>query len=178
MELTYGVTQEDFYECRIASRDRTIISRWVFRLLAGFVILLPVGWLLWIELHPNKYDLFDLVPKVIVAALLAILLWVLPRRLAREQFRKQPAARGQTTVILDDSGAHWRWDGGSAHWEWKSYLRFLESKHHFLLYTSPYSFHIVPKRAITPQQIFEVRAILEQHLAVGQKGTVPAQSSS
>jgi hypothetical protein len=78
---------------------------------------------------------------------------------------KQPGAQGQRNVLLDGSGVHWRWDGGCADIEWKNYVRSLEGKKQFLLYTSPACFNIIPKHALTPQELIELRALLKENIS-------------
>jgi len=99
-----------------------------------------------------------------------ILLWVgilrgVPRWNARKQFLKQPGAQGQRTVLIDDSGIHWRWNGGSSDIAWKNYVRSLEAKKQFLLYTSPACFNIIPKRVLTPEGLLELRSLLKQNIS-------------
>jgi hypothetical protein len=83
---------------------------------------------------------------------------------ARRQFLKQPGARGARTVLFDDIGAHWRWNGGSSDIEWKNYVRSVEGKNQILLYTSPACFNIVPKRALGKEDLIRVLALLRQRI--------------
>ena len=83
---------------------------------------------------------------------------------ARRQFLRQPGARGPRTVLFDDIGAHWRWNGGSSDVEWKNYVRSVEGKNHILLYTSPACFNIVPKRALGKEDLVSVLALLKQRI--------------
>jgi hypothetical protein len=52
----------------------------------------------------------------------------------------------------------------SSQQSWKSYLRSVESKECFLLYTSPGCFNIVPKRVLQPAQVDELRELLRTHI--------------
>ena len=65
---------------------------------------------------------------------------------------------------LDASGAHWKWNGGSSDVEWRNYIRSVEGTDQILFYTSPVCFNILPKRAIGPQQLAEVRGVLQQNI--------------
>jgi YcxB-like protein len=91
-------------------------------------------------------------------------MWGSPWWAARNQFLKQPAAQGPRKVLLDLSGVHWRWNGGSADIEWKNFVRFQETKSQFLLYSSPACFNIIPKRAFTPDQIGSFRRLVAENL--------------
>jgi hypothetical protein len=65
--------------------------------------------------------------------------------------------------------AYTHWDGGSGDVEWKSYLGYLEAKNHFLIYTSPVMFGIIPKRCLDLEQLAELRSLLAQHLPIMKK---------
>jgi len=91
-------------------------------------------------------------------------LWILPRRTIRRQFLKQPGAHGPRTLLLDSTGVHWRWNGGSSDVEWKNYIRSVEGKNQILFYTSPACFNILPKRALAADQLDEIRVLLKQHV--------------
>jgi hypothetical protein len=69
--------------------------------------------------------------------------------------------------MLDASGAHWRWNGGSADGEWRNYTRSIEGAHQILFYTSPSCFNILPKQALNPDQLAELRALLAQNIRKG-----------
>ena len=68
-------------------------------------------------------------------------------------------------MFVDAVGVHLRWNGGSTDIQWKNFIRHLECENQFLLYSSPVSFSILPKRALTPEQLAEVRALLAQNLS-------------
>ena len=161
MEVTYKLTQEDFVDSFIAHRHR----RWSFRILVSITSIFFGGSLFLIVLRPTAETVSNVAPMLAVAAVWGVLLWVSPRKGGRSQFTKQPSAQGLITLIWDTSGVHWRWDGGTANIEYKNFIRFLESKHHFLLYSSPACFNIVPKRAFTPEQLSEFRSLLGEHIS-------------
>jgi YcxB-like protein len=165
MELTCTVTQQDFYDALTANRSRTALARWAFRLANCFIYLSAALCLVLMIFHSTRLAPGAVAPLLGFAFCWAMFTWVLPRRFARKQFREQPAAHVPNKMTLDASGVHWRWDGGSSDLEWKNYIRVLESKRQFLFYTSPYYFHIVPKRPMTPQQVSDFRAMVERYLA-------------
>jgi len=68
--------------------------------------------------------------------------------------------------VLDSSGAHRRWNGGSADVEWRNYIRSVEGKNQILFYTSPACFNILPKRALAVEQLSELRELLKQNIQV------------
>jgi hypothetical protein len=164
MEIPYQLTQRDFYDSIIAHRNRNVFSKWLYRLnkalaLAGLALVIIFG----VSVIPYAEWPSSYVPLFLLCIFIACLLWISPRLIAGSQFSKQPAVQGPRTVLIDSVGAHWRFNGGSSEHEWKNFVRVLETKTHFLFYSSPASFNPVPKRALTPEQMAEFRALLLQH---------------
>src|SRR5215471_12287310 len=163
MELTYALSQKDFYNSFLAHRQRSVVSKWTFRLVFVFIFLLPAIGLL--TLATDRQTTFvSVVPLFALAAFWSVFFWGTPWWSARMQFQQQPAVQGSRTMVLDGSGVHWRWNGGEANVEWTNFIRFLESKTLFLLYTSPACFNIVPKRAFAPGETESFRGLLEEKL--------------
>lgn len=167
MQATFELTQRDFLDSFLAHRNRTLVSKWGYRLL-GLMALVFFGIsLLAAARRPNAQTVADVIPAFGLSVFLAAMVWGLPWWMARTQFLKQPAAQGPRTMVVDSTGVHWRWNGGSADIEWKNFIRRLECKTEFLLYTSPACFNMVPKRALTPEQQSEFTALLAQQIPAG-----------
>jgi YcxB-like protein len=69
------------------------------------------------------------------------------------------------TLTVDAIGAHWHWFGGSSVLAWKSFIRWHEGKNEFVLYTSPATFDIVPKRAFSEEELKDFRGLLSQEIS-------------
>jgi hypothetical protein len=83
---------------------------------------------------------------------------------ARNQFVKIPAVRGPRRVEFSDDGVNTDAGIASSQLSWKALLRYVESSDTFLLYTSPGCFAIVPKRVLQPEQVNELRRLLQTHV--------------
>jgi hypothetical protein len=83
---------------------------------------------------------------------------------ARNQFAKSPALREPRRIEFNDEGV--KTDAGiaSSQASWKAFLRYVESTDTFLLYTSPTCFAIVPKGVLQPEQVNELRRLLQTHI--------------
>ena len=163
MQLTYDLEQKDFYYSFVAHRERTAVLKWSYRLLCGFIFLLPSIGLLTLATDPHT-KFVTIVPLFVLAVFWAILIWGAPWWSAHSQYLQQPAAQGSRTMTLDGSGIHWQWKGGQADVEWTNFIRFLESKTAFLLYTSPACFNVVPKRAFAAGETESFRDLLQEKL--------------
>ena len=165
MQIDYELKQSDFIDSFAAHRSRNIFSKWLIRLLMSFAIIVAVFLAFGLIVRPNAQDTKNLMPFFGLILMWVGVLWGLPRWSARRQFLKQPGAQGQRSVLMDDSGIHWRWNGGSSDIAWKNYVRSLEGKKQFLLYTSPACFNIIPKRALAPERLLELRTLLKQYIS-------------
>ncbi len=165
MQIDYELRQDDFIESFTAHRNRNVFIKWLIRLLMSFAVVVAVFLVLGLAVKPSAQETKDFLPFFGLVLMWIGLLWGLPRWSARRQFLKQPGAQGQRTVLIDESGVHWRWNGGSSDIAWKNYVRSLEAKKQFLLYTSPACFNIIPKRVLTTERLLELRAILRQHIS-------------
>jgi YcxB-like protein len=164
MEVTYELTQRDFLDSFIAHRNRSKFRKWSFRILVSAILVVVGVGLIAVAVQPNRQALASFGPLVVLGVMWVALMWVTPWWAARRQFSKQPSAQGPRTVLLDAEGIHWRWSGGSADAAWQNYVRFLEARDQILFYSSPACFNIVPKRALTPGQLSELRALLARNL--------------
>jgi len=133
------------------------IAIWVFALLA---IVLFVEF----PIKPSVQAARNLAPFFGLLAMWIAILWLLPRWSMGRQFTKQPGAHGPRTLLLDASGAHWRWDGGSSDVGWKNYIRSAEGENLILFYTSPVCFNMLPKRGLAPEQLAAVRSLLQENI--------------
>jgi hypothetical protein len=164
MEVNYELTQKNFYDSFIAHRNRTALNKWSYRLFGFFAVFLVCVGLLGLVMRPGAQALVDLARLSVLAFLWIALTWVLPWWSAKNQFSRQPRAKGVKTMMLDAAGIRWRWDGGSAEIEWKDFIRWVECNTEFLIYSSPACFNIVPKRALPDEKLAEFRTILTKNV--------------
>ena len=164
VEITYELTEKDFFDSMIAHRNRTASSRWSFRIML-LVALLAAGFGVFLIIkEPDSQLTINAIVLIAVAVFWGGCKWARPRWAARKQYRQQPSAQGPRTLVLDSTGMHWRWDGGTSDVAWENVIRYLEWRSEFLLYTSPVMFIMVPKRALSSDQVADFRSLLAQHV--------------
>lgn len=164
MQVAYELTRQDFSESYAAHRNRNALSKWSRRILVCIIGLFSAFLLFGFLVKPSVQIAKGLMPWFGLLIVWFGILWLLPRWNMQRQFLKQPGAHGPRTVLLDHSGVHWRWNGGSSDVEWKNYIRSVEGRNQFLLYTSPACFNVVPKRALEAAQLGEFRELLKQNI--------------
>jgi hypothetical protein len=164
MQIDYELTQKDFTESYSVHRNRRVLTKWARRLFIWIIVLVAVVILFGFLLKPTVEMGKGLLPFFGLVIMWLGILWVLPWWLMRRQFLRQPGAHGPRTVIFDDSGTHWRWNGGSSDVEWRNYIRSVEGNNQILFYTSPACFNILPKRPLAASQLNELRELLKQRI--------------
>jgi hypothetical protein len=167
MQIDYELTRMDFTESFAAHRNRNKVGKWVTRLFMSLTLVLAAILVFGLVVKSNAQDAKTLMPYFVVVILWIGLTRILPRWNIRKQFLKQPGAQGPRTELVDAAGVHWRWNGGSSDIAWKNYIRAVEGKNQFLLYTSPACFNIIPKRALTQEGLLELQGLLKQNISEG-----------
>jgi YcxB-like protein len=164
MQIVYELSEKDFLGAYRAHRDRNIFRKWGGRALIALIVTGVAALFFGALVEHSVSGLASFAQLLGILVMWILLLWGLPRWSMRRQFRKQPGAHGSRTVILDGAGAHWRWDGGSSDVEWRNYIRWVEGMNQILFYTSPACFNILPKRALTAEELLELRTLLQQNV--------------
>jgi hypothetical protein len=77
--------------------------------------------------------------------------------LARRAYRKNKAVHHLCTYSWSEAG--FTVAGASGQWcvSWSDYLKWRENSQTFMFYPSPCQYNLVPKRALTPEQIVDLR---------------------
>jgi hypothetical protein len=163
MQITYELTEKDFVEGYKTHCSLGPSSKWRRAIWFCFLVVF-LGAFIFRAIATNTSDFSGYVPLGILAIAWFVVIRWLQLFNMRKQFRKQPGAHGPRTVVFDGAGAHWRWDGGSSDILWKNYIRWTEGDKQILLYTSPACFNMLPKRALDPAQLAELREMLKQNV--------------
>ncbi len=90
---------------------------------------------------------------------------ILQPMLAVRSLQNTPFYQGKVRVRADDSGTRFVYGTGDSNTQWSGYIRFLETKNLFMLYVSKIMFRPIPKRALLPGQVSELREMLQKKIA-------------
>lgn len=171
MILDYQFTLDDYHNAFKAhmKKGASALSRWTMRL--GLV----VGAVMLLGGIANLIN-GQRAPSVVLPPFFFAAVWFLIGMggfywlSAKRQFTRNPALRQPRRVEIGEDGVKTDAGVASSQMSWKAYLRFIESKDTFLLYTSPACFVIIPKRVLQPSQVDELREILKRN--VGKEAAV------
>jgi hypothetical protein len=156
MQLSYELTEQDFLEAQLFHRNRSRAFLFLVAVMGIFAAFSAYNCLS----RPQSDAISCLLPLVIVLAFWALALWWLPKRRPRSLYRNQPGVHGPMSLIVDDEGIQEKGALASSQAKWQSLIRWRETKNTFMIYPSPCTFYAVPKRAFTPEQLDEFRALL------------------
>jgi YcxB-like protein len=173
MTIDFQFTPDDYRDAFKTHyrKGASVFTRWTLRLLVVVgVIFLLMGILLFAT-GQRAINIW-LVPSLIGAFWIWVGMGGSYQRSAKKQFAKNPTLREPRRIEFTNDGV--KTDAGiaSSQMSWKAYLRFVESKDAFLLYSSPACFNIVPKRVLQPAQVDELRALLQRK--IGKEAAVAA----
>ena len=152
------LTAEDY----VAANQLHVVNYWrLWRILVAFT-LLAAAYLVWMAIA-----YIDGWPAIGIIALNACLAAIVGLGIAnyfllipistRRTYRKQKTLHRPYTYSWSETGLTITGTGGEWHVAWSDYLKWAENAQIFILYQAPRLFNIVPKRALTPEQIADIR---------------------
>jgi len=131
---------------------RTLIPAAGIVYLLVFVLALwrttPIGWLL-VAIPCGVY--FALYPLMIRIRL-------------KRCYRRTRSGDGENSAEFGEESIRINAENTSSELNWKAIESYREDKNVFLLYLAPAKFIALPKRALTPQQIVELRSMLTRQV--------------
>ncbi len=149
-----------------AMRDPRTITRvsllWIvaMALLVGFLHLIGTPWP---ELRGNL-PLFALImaaPTFGVAFVFPLALGsILGPIVIRRRFRQDKLLRQAATASWDEDAYEVEQPGIYNRIPWGDYSKWREDRHLFMFFRSDYSYQVLPKRALTEEQIEDIRRVL------------------
>lgn len=163
IHLEFVLSKEEF----LASQKffcSSLASRWTRFNYKGMV---PVGIFLMLEAGALFYFHVETFLQVLVAfyglylVLNRLLLW--PWRRARE-FKKYPDHGSLRTFDIEAGGIRVKTRFGSAEMLWARFSKFAETDESFLLFAAPRFLYTLPKRAMPPELLEPLRALLAQNI--------------
>jgi hypothetical protein len=90
---------------------------------------------------------------------------ILAPRLSVRSLQRTPFYQGKVRIQVNDSGTRFEYVTGDSNTQWSGYIRFLETKNLFMLYVSKVMFRPIPKRALSLEQVSELREVLQKKIA-------------
>ncbi len=157
LTIRFTPTEEDGLNAMRASS----IPSWGMFL---FVVLLALLFLVGIYLINHDLPVAGWL-WLALSAVIGIAVYEVPRIQVKRSLRTSPSAQGEIVLALDDEGTVATFPTGESRLNWRAYTKCKETGSMFLLFFSAYRYVSIPKRAMTPQQIEELRALVKARIA-------------
>jgi hypothetical protein len=161
MHVDYEVSERDYLDGqRLAIKNSSVrMVRWTPYVLPSFGALLAV-----FLIHGILTQGFSVsVLPGMAFSLFFLLIPFLSKRKQTTLYAKSNALHGRLTLDVDDSGIQFGGPITSAKVAWAYFGKFFEDERVFVLYQKNQTiFHMVPKRALSADQVAGFREYLEQ----------------
>jgi len=166
MEITFELTEDDFYDAMKACRKAKTVARWVLPFATAALTLILAD--LVFVVSPRNTPWTDHLPLVLIWIFCLAVLIVIPmsqRSAARKQFNGNPSAKGLITLAASESGVRLQSQHTESTTDWSSFVLWGEGKSVFALMISPAIFLAVPKRAFSAAQLIEFRELVRSKIS-------------
>ena len=167
MQVTYQLTQEDFYQGCLAWRSRRKWQLWMLRI--AYVI---VGIAFLTSLLTLLLDRSSMTAPTALAGLAFCVVWfayvlLTPRFSSRRQFRSMPSVQSPITLDITEAGLEIHTIHAESKVSWAAYVGWVERKTVFVILPQPRIYVPIPKRAFNEEQIEEFRELLRRTVKAG-----------
>jgi hypothetical protein len=163
MHVDYEISEKDYLDGqRLAIKNSSVrMVRWTPFVLPCFGALLVVFLVYFILTQGFSVNML---PGMGFALFfLSVPLW--SKRLQKNHYAKSNAMHGRLTLDVDDSGIHFAGPITSSQIVWAYFGRFFEDERVFVLCQKNEAiFHMVPKRALSADQVAGFRLHLQQNV--------------
>ena len=125
-------------------------------------VLFVLAYAIWMTIaHIDRWPAIGVIAlnagfAAVVVFMIANYYWLIPIT-TRRTYRKHKALHRTYTLSWSETGLTVTGDGGEWKISWSDYLKWAENVEIFVLYQAPRLFNMLPKRALTPEQIDDFR---------------------
>jgi hypothetical protein len=163
MHIEFTNTFEDYKTAMKAHRGEW--EKWKQRLLVALLAIIGVTYAYETFSSKPKPDGTVLLSLIVIFSTLCAVLYSSAHQELRRRWSGQPTQHVQQQWDISETGI--KTDNGvsSSEMKWAAFRRHLDRPTLFMLYTSEFYFHIVPKRAFAGEaQVEEFRELLRRHI--------------
>lgn len=130
-----------------------------FIAMAAFIGFFSAAGMPWPELRGNLLPFALIIIATILLFSLGIPLALGPL-VIRRRFKQDKLVRKPVSASWDEEAYEAEQPGARNHIPWRDYMKTREDRHLFLFFISDYSYQILPKRALTAEQIADLQRVL------------------
>jgi hypothetical protein len=163
MHVDYEISEKDYLDGqRLAIKNSSVrMIRWTRFVLPSLGVLVAV--LLIYGILTQGFSV-SMLPGM-AFSLFLLLTPFLTRRKQKTLYARSNALHGRLTLDVDDSGMQFGGPITSGKVAWAYFGKFFEDERTFVLYQKNQAiFHMVPKRALSTDQVADLRQYLQQNI--------------
>ena len=150
IQARYTLTRADLYDAHLHH------AGWTFRVVQVFGALLFIAGVVGIVLRQYGGAAITMV----AGSIMMFRLWLI----SKSSFKRDFAHHDETTASVSEPGVEFVNRKGSSSIKWIAVPKYSETKRGFMLYLQSNAFHIIPKRALTPEDTNALRNMLQRHV--------------
>ena len=156
--IKFTLTEQEAVAAALLVLNKQLWAKRSFRLLLWTILgLLLIAGLL----DPSALRRPLLLAMIGMAIVLVLMIRLVVPFHAKRHFRQAAALRDEIEVTWDDEGVGFSGAHGNSRLVWGEFHRWAENDRLVLLYQSQMLYNIIPKRALTAEQVGELRRSLE-----------------
>ena len=160
MQIEFQCDLKDYEELFAAQQAKPLRRKILFSAVSGLLIIAAVFALVTLGLQESRAFVFINVCwfALVVTYLVIRSVWI------KRDFRGHPHFSQRQVVQVDDTGLRVETGVGKSEMKWGAYERCQETQTLFLLYLGARSVQVIPKRALSSDQMVELRQLLSSKL--------------
>jgi hypothetical protein len=168
MQIEYEISEQDFVEAqKLALRKGASRStRLIFKFIPFWGAFICIG-VLWPRFQQGFTFDASAAIAIVFGSLLAIGIPLQIKRARKKMYWQTPSLHGTRSLTMDTNGLVFAGPEFSSQLQWKIFVKFVEDDKSFLLYQNQHIFQVIPKSALSPQQISELREAFTQNIGTG-----------
>jgi hypothetical protein len=160
MQLEFQCDLRDYEDLFAAQPAKPIGRKILFSSVSGLLIIVVVFALVSLGLPEGRAFVF-----IILCWLALVLTSLVIRRVwIKRDFRGHPRFSQKQVVRVDEAGLFVKSEVERSEMNWAAFERFQETQTLFLLYLGARSVQVIPKRALSADQMVELRQLLSSRL--------------
>lgn len=166
MQIVYQISRKDFEAASwLAQRKGPLPKAIQFYFRIGFTCFWVLGIMGPALVHPTRRGLLGAASFAAFGVSLLLVQLYLTRLTFRRQYRRSAGLHQRITLTIDESGLQFASLLEETRSSWTVYRRFAEDGSSIILFRgNNLDFVTIPKRALTGQQVAELRSHLSAHL--------------
>jgi len=156
IQAVYELTEREFYEAQVRHSGS---SGRITRIIGAIILVCALA-----SLSTHHYA------QASIGIVLGIVFIFGLRISTSLAFKREASLKLKTTIVASEEGFETVNSRGKSTLNWSAFTRFTETRNIFMLYVQSRMFHLIPKRALSPEDVDRLRELLKRHISTKPAG--------